>query len=99
VLIADEVGLGQDSRSRIDRFRAASQKQPGLPIFPLLCSRSPSSAMCTPKFARLGLRFRKWTSGDDADANLEDERIIASIHKAAYETNAKRVIEAPSWTY
>src|SRR5262249_32316964 len=49
------------------------------------------------EFSRLGLRFRKWTSSDDADANLDDEKIIASIHKAAHESNADLVVNAQSW--
>ena len=71
------------------------EKQPGLRVLYLAPARLVRNVHA--EFARLGLRFRKWTSGDDADANLQDERIIASIHKAAYETNAERVIEAPSW--
>ena len=94
VLIADEVGLGKTVEAGLI-VSELLEKQPGLRVLYFAPARLVRNVHT--EFARLGLRFRKWTSGDDADANLEDERIIASIHKAAYETNAKRVIEAPSW--
>ena len=94
VLIADEVGLGKTVEAGLI-VSELLEKQPGLRVLYLAPARLVRNVHA--EFARLGLRFRKWTSGDDADANLQDERIIASIHKAAYETNAERVIEAPSW--
>jgi SNF2 family DNA or RNA helicase len=94
VLIADEVGLGKTVEAGLI-VAELLEKQPGLRVLYLAPARLVSNVH--KEFTRLGLRFRRWTAGDDADANLQDERILASIHKAAYEVNAERVVAAPSW--
>ncbi len=94
VLIADEVGLGKTVEAGLI-IAELLEKRPALRVLYLAPARLVSNVH--KEFARLGLQFRKWSSGDDSDANLQDERIIASIHKAAYETNAARVVGAPTW--
>jgi len=94
VLIADEVGLGKTIEAGLI-VSELIEKQPGLRVLYFSPARLVSNVY--KEFTRLGLHFRRWTASDDADANLQDERIIASIHKAAYEANAERVVEAPSW--
>ena len=94
VLIADEVGLGKTVEAGLI-VAELLEKQPGLRILYLAPARLVTNVH--KEFIRLGLHFRRWTAGEDGDANLQDERIIASIHKAAYEANAERVVAAPSW--
>jgi superfamily II DNA or RNA helicase len=94
VLIADEVGLGKTVEAGLI-VAELLEKQPALRVLYLAPARLVSNVH--KEFARLGLYFRRWTASGDTDANLQDERIIASIHKAAYEANAERVIGAPSW--
>lgn len=94
VLIADEVGLGKTVEAGLI-LSELLEKQPSLRVLYFAPARLVRNVH--KEFARLGLHFRKWISGDDADANLQDERIIASIHKAAYEANSERILGAPSW--
>ncbi len=95
VLIADEVGLGKTVEAGLI-VGELLEKQPGLRVLYMAPARLVPNVH--KEFTRLGLRFRRWTAGDDKDADLDsDERIIASIHRAAFETNADRVISAPSW--
>ena len=94
VLIADEVGLGKTIEAGLI-VSELLEKQPGLRVLYFAPARLVGNVY--KEFTRLGLHFRRWTASDDADANLQDERIIASIHKAAYGANAERVVEAPSW--
>jgi superfamily II DNA or RNA helicase len=94
VLIADEVGLGKTVEAGLI-VGEILQKQPGARV--LYLSPARLAANVHREFARLGLRFRRWTSGEGADANLTDEKIIASIHRAAHEGNLDNVIAAPGW--
>jgi len=94
VLVADEVGLGKTIEAGLI-VSELIEKEPALRILYLAPARLVNNVHR--EFTRLGLRFRRWTAGDDADANLHDERIIASIHKAAYEANAERLMGVPSW--
>jgi superfamily II DNA or RNA helicase len=95
VLVADEVGLGKTVEAGLI-VGELLEKQPGLRVLYLAPARLVSNV--AREFAHLGLRFRRWTAGDDKDADLDsDERIVASIHRAAFETNTERVVSAPSW--
>lgn len=94
VLVADEVGLGKTVEAGLI-IAELLERQPGLRILYLAPARLVGNV--AKEFDRLALRFRRWTASDDTDANLEDERIIASIHKAAYQSNAEKMMEAPSW--
>src|SRR5262249_30373952 len=44
-----------------------------------------------------GLHFRSWVATSDRDARLEDPRVLASIHRAAYEGRVNEVLAAPPW--
>jgi superfamily II DNA or RNA helicase len=94
VLIADEVGLGKTIEAGLI-ISELLERQPGLRVLYLAPARL--TANVHREFTKLGLRFRRWTSGESADANLEDDRIVASIHRAAYESNVEKVVEAQSW--
>ena len=94
VLIADEVGLGKTIEAGLI-VAELLEKQPSLRVLYLAPARLVANVH--KEFTKLGLRFRRWTAGDDSDANLQDDKIVGSIHKAAYETNAERVIGAPTW--
>jgi len=94
VLIADEVGLGKTVEAGLI-VAEILQKQPGARVLYLAPARL--AANVHREFDRLGLRFRQWTAGEGADANLTDEKIIASIHRAAYIGNLEDVIAAPGW--
>jgi superfamily II DNA or RNA helicase len=94
VLVADEVGLGKTVEAGLV-VAELLEKQPSIRILYLSPARLVSNVY--KEFSRLGLHFRRWTASEDSDANLQDERIVASIHKAAYEGNVERVVTAPSW--
>ena len=94
VLIADEVGLGKTVEAGLI-VSELLEKQPGLRILYLAPARLVRNVY--KEFNRLGLHFRRWTAGDDADANLSDAKIVGSIHRAAYEGNVDDVVGAPSW--
>lgn len=94
VLIADEVGLGKTIEAGLI-ISELLERKPGLRALYLAPARL--AANVHREFSRLGLHFRKWTSGGDADANLDDDRIVASIHRAAHEGNLNNVISAPTW--
>jgi superfamily II DNA or RNA helicase len=94
VLIADEVGLGKTIEAGLI-VSEILERQPGLRVLYLAPARL--TANVHREFTRLGLRFRRWTSGLGADANLEDDRIVGSIHRAAYESNIEKVVETKSW--
>jgi SNF2 family DNA or RNA helicase len=89
VLIAEEVGLGKTIEAGLI-VSELLEKQPGLRVLYFAPARLVGNVY--KEFTRLGLHFRRWTASDDADANLQDERIIASIHKAAYGANVERVV-------
>jgi superfamily II DNA or RNA helicase len=94
VLVADEVGLGKTIEAGLI-VSELFERKPGLRV--LYLSPARLAANVYREFSRLGLRFRKWTSAGDADANLDDDRIVASIHRAAHEGNSDKVLSAPTW--
>jgi superfamily II DNA or RNA helicase len=94
VLVADEVGLGKTIEAGLI-ISELLEKQPGLRILYLAPARL--TANVHREFTKLGLRFRRWVAGEGGDANLEDNRVVGSIHRAAYETNIEKVAGAQSW--
>src|SRR5262249_28786911 len=48
------------------------------------------------EFGRLDLAFRQWTA-TDCTAQLNDQLIVASIHKAVHGTNAEQVLNSGPW--
>ena len=94
VLIADEVGLGKTIEAGLI-VRELLATQPSLRVLYLAPARLVRNVR--KEFDKLGLAFRMWVAGDDNDATLDDRRVIASIHRAAYEGNQRRLLEAQSW--
>lgn len=94
-LIGDEVGLGKTIEAGLI-VRELLYHEPRLRI----CYLSPARLVdnvCT-EFDRLGLQFRKWNSDANADANLQrDDRIVASIHRAAHERNSSEFEQTLPW--
>ena len=48
------------------------------------------------EFIRLELPFRQWTA-TDRDARLEDQLVVASIHKAVHGANTEQVLNSGPW--
>lgn len=94
VLIADEVGLGKTIEAGLI-LRSLLERDPQLRVLYLAPARLVRNVHR--EFERLGLHFRKWVSGEDRDATLRDPRVIASIHRAAVETNFKDVTNTDPW--
>lgn len=93
VLIADEVGLGKTIEAGLLLGELLDANK-GLRILYLAPARLVSNVRR--EFDRLDLGFRQWTAMN-ADARLTDPRIVASIHKAVFGENAKRIKDAGPW--
>jgi hypothetical protein len=48
------------------------------------------------ELARLQLPFRQWAA-TDCDARLEDQLVVASIHKAVHGANTEQVLNSGRW--
>jgi superfamily II DNA or RNA helicase len=87
VLVADEVGLGKTVEAGLivkDLMRDA----PGLRVLYLAPARLVRNVH--QEFTRLELPFRVWSSDPNlSDASLDDDRIIASIHRASHERHVE----------
>ncbi len=93
VLIADEVGLGKTIEVGM-LFGELLDANKGQRILYLAPARLVNNVRR--ELDRLGLEFRQWTAMN-ADARLSDPRIVASIHKAVFGENAKRIKDAGPW--
>jgi hypothetical protein len=88
VLLADEVGLGKTVEIGlllVELFRV----NPRMRVLYLSPARLVDNV--AREFDRLNLGFRCWKAVD-ADARLSDQRVIASIHRAAVPKNLDNVI-------
>lgn len=95
VLIADEVGLGKTIEAALIVRRLLDQTS-GLRVLYLAPARLVRNVHR--EFRRLGLDFRCWVSGTDADARIDsDDRVIASIHRAAHGDNLERLVGTRAW--
>lgn len=94
VLIADEVGLGKTVEAGLI-LRNLLERQPQLRVLYLAPARLVRNVH--QEFERLGLHFRKWVASEDRDATLRDPRIIASIHRAAVQTNFDSFVATEPW--
>jgi superfamily II DNA or RNA helicase len=81
VMVADEVGLGKTIEAGLI-LEALLDESPALRVLYLAPARLVSNVRR--ELDRLGLRFRSWVSDDRRDATLADERVVASIHRAAH---------------
>lgn len=87
VLIADEVGLGKTVEAGLI-VKELLKNAPGLRILYLAPARLVRNVYR--EFVRLGLAFRVWSADRElSTATLEDDRVIASIHRAAHENHFK----------
>lgn len=93
VLIADEVGLGKTIEAGLI-VKELIEALPNPRILYLAPARLVSNVR--QEFDRLGLNFRQW-SADESDANLNDSRVIASIHRAVHDRHFNRIVAAPPW--
>ncbi len=95
VLIADEVGLGKTIEAALI-VRQLLERAGGLRVLYLAPARLVHNVQR--EFTRLGLRFRRWSAGLQGDARIEeDDRVIASIHRASHGDNLERVLGARPW--
>lgn len=94
VLLADEVGLGKTIEAGLI-LRELITQQPGLRVLYLAPARLVANVRR--EMERLGLQFRSWVAGAERDATLEDARVIASIHRAAYPANFEGFRNAAPW--
>jgi hypothetical protein len=93
VLIADEVGLGKtvEVGLLIQERLAANPRLRVLYLAPARLVRNVRREL-----ARLQLPFRQWTA-TDRDARLEDQLVVASIHKAVHGANSEQVLNSGPW--
>ncbi len=93
VLIADEVGLGKtvEVGLLIQELLAANPRLRVLYLAPARLVRNVRR-----EFTRLDLPFRQWTA-TDRDARLEDQLVVASIHKAVHGANTEQVVNSGPW--
>lgn len=93
VLIADEVGLGKTVEAGL-LIQELIAKQPGLRIIYFAPARLVSNVRR--EFDRLSLGFRQWSS-QQADARLDDPRLIVSIHRAVHKAHRDAILETEPW--
>ena len=93
VLIADEVGLGKtvEVGLLLQELLAANPRLRVLYLAPARLVRNVRREL-----ARLELPFRQWTA-TDRDARLQDQLIVASIHKAVHGANREQVLNSGPW--
>jgi superfamily II DNA or RNA helicase len=94
VLIADEVGLGKTVEAALI-IQEILAENPGFRVLYLAPARLVSNV--GREFRRMGLLFREWKS-QESDANLDqDDRIIASIHRAVHPAHLKKFKGGRPW--
>jgi superfamily II DNA or RNA helicase len=96
VLIADEVGLGKTIEAGLIVKRLI-EDDPLLKILYLAPARLVQNVASEFR-DKLDLDARIWVAGSASDARLGTDRVIvASIHKAVFGENARRIVEAGPW--
>lgn len=93
VLVADEVGLGKTIEAGL-LIRELLQLDARMRVLYLAPARLVNNVRR--ELDRLELPFRQWTAAD-RDARLEDQLVIASIHKAVHGSNAKKLLASGVW--
>ena len=96
VLIGDEVGLGKTIEAGL-LVRQILEQDNRARILYLAPARLVSNV--SKEFReKLEIDARVWTSGNESDARLEDDKIIiASIHKAVFGKNLSKVAKSGPW--
>ncbi|MGM4892056.1 DEAD/DEAH box helicase [Tardiphaga sp. 839_C3_N1_4] len=96
VLIADEVGLGKTIEAGLI-IKRLTEERPLLRILYLAPARLVQNVASEFR-DKLDLDARIWVAGSASDARLGTDRVIvASIHKAVFGENARRIVEAGPW--
>lgn len=96
VLIADEVGLGKTIEAGLI-IKRLTEERPLLRVLYLAPARLVRNVASEFR-DKLDLDARLWVAGSNSDARLETDRVvIASIHKAVFGENARRIVEAGPW--
>ena len=96
VLIADEVGLGKTIEAGLI-IKRITDENPRLRVLYLAPARLVSNVAFEFR-DKLDLNARCWVAGNAADARLGDDRlVVASIHKAVFGDNLKKVVESGPW--
>src|SRR3984957_3081203 len=96
VLIADEVGLGKTIEAGL-LIKQLIEQRPNIRILYLAPARLVSNVAYEFR-SKLDLDARCWVAGSFSDARLHDDRlVIASIHKAVFADNFRRVAESGPW--
>ena len=94
VLIADEVGLGKTIEAAMI-IKELLDANPDLRVLYLAPARLVSNV--GKEFRRMGMFFREWKA-QDSDANFEnDDRIIASIHRAVCPAHFNNILNVSPW--
>jgi len=94
VLIGDEVGLGKTVEAGL-LIHELIDTNPGIRILYLAPARLVSNVAA--EFSRMQLSFRQWKA-QDSDARIEDDdRIIASIHRAVHPSHFERLLALRPW--
>jgi superfamily II DNA or RNA helicase len=93
ILIADEVGLGKtvEVGLLIQELLATNPRLRVLYLAPARLVRNVRREL-----SRLDLPFRQWTA-TDRDARLDDQLVVASIHKAVHGANTEQVLNSGPW--
>ena len=94
VLIADEVGLGKTIEAALLVKQLLAQ-QPGLRVLYLAPARLVANVRR--EMERLELRFRSWVAGPARDTHLDDQLVIASIHRAVVPGNFDDFVSKSRW--
>lgn len=96
VLIADEVGLGKTIEAGLI-IKRLTEERPLLRVLYLAPARLVHNVASEFR-DKLDLDARIWVAGSSSDARLGTDRVvIASIHKAVFGENARRIVEAGPW--
>ncbi len=95
VLIGDEVGLGKTVEAGLI-IQELLRTQPRLRVMYLAPARLVANVR--KEFDRLGLRMFQWSSDPAMRNDLgRDDMVVVSIHRAAHENNADKVVATQPW--
>lgn len=95
VLIGDEVGLGKTVEAGLISQRLLGAR-PDLRLLYLAPARLVRNVVG--EFRRLGVDARRWVSGPESDARVEEDRIVvASLQKSVRDINVAKLREAGPW--
>lgn len=93
VLIADEVGLGKTVEAGL-LIKELLEQRPTTRIIYFAPARLVSNVR--KEFDRLELSFRQW-SAQQADARLDDSRLVVSIHRAVHKAHRDSILATVPW--